>query len=151
MLSTPHCVIQLLLFVSFRFDLIYTFIAFLYCFSQMEACCSFGLNLFEISFVDCEVRTSMVTSIPPPTDHNWHKLATPPYFYRDWNWQRLPGPMAYGYHIVSEKMNQCPISGYSNECSREKWENTHPCRKISIFAILKLRHCYLVLMIYTFR
>ena len=72
------------------------------------------------------------------------KLATPPYFYRDWNWQRLPGPMACGYHIVSEKMNQCPISGYSNECSREKWENTHPCRKISIFTILKLRHCYLV-------
>ena len=72
--------------------IIYTFIAFLYCFSQMEACCSFGLNLFEISFIDCEVRTSMVTSIPPPTDHNWHKLATPPYFLQGLKLATPPRP-----------------------------------------------------------
>ena len=102
------------------------------------------VELFEISFMIARWEPQcflLYRLLLTTTGINWQRLHI---FYRDWNWQRLPGPMAYRYHIVSEKMDQCPISGYSNECSREKWENTHPCRKISIFTILKLRHCYLV-------
>ena len=34
----------------------------------------------------------MIFSIPPPTDHNWHKLATPPYFLQGLKLATPPRP-----------------------------------------------------------
>ena len=58
--------------LSIDFHSIYTFIAFF--------AVPLGWAFWNQSH-DCEVRTSMLSFIPPPTDHNWHKLATPPHFF----------------------------------------------------------------------
>ena len=66
--------------------------------------------------------------------------------------KHLPGPMAtdtklfprpngYRCHIVSERMNQCPFSGCSNEHSRATWElHSTPLEKFP-FYLFELRHC----------
>ena len=58
--------------------------------------------------------------------------------------------MAYRYQIVSERIDQCPFGGCSNERSRETWENTRPRWKIFRFAVLSsgIALCF---VIYTFR
>ena len=124
-------------------------LVFFCCFSQLETCCSLCLNLFKVSFIDQSV---LLFRLWLTTTGITKKLATPPYFFRDWNWQRLPGPMAtdtklfprpngYRCQIVSERMDQCPFGGCSNERSRETWEIHSPPMEKFPFCRFELRHC----------
>ena len=116
---------------------------FFYRFSRMESCCSLGLNLFKsVSWL--RGQAPKCTFIPPPTDHNRHnkKLATPPYFYRDWNWQRLPGPMATDTRLSQKGWTNVPLAVAPMSAVGKHEKILTPVGKFPVCRF-ELRHCSL--------
>ena len=128
--------------LSIDFHSIYTFIAFF--------AVPLGWAFWNQSH-DCEVRTSMLSFIPPPTDHNWHKLATPPHFFAGIETGNASPAQWLIDTILSQKRWKNIHLAVTQWVHQGKMRNTHPQLENFHFAILKLRHCYLVLVIYTFR
>ena len=120
---------------------------FFYCFSQMEAWCSFWVESFLNQFHWLRGKNLKFYFY---TASDWPQLANSnaSIYFTGIDWQRLPGQRPYRYRVISERIEKhhLAVTQWVHQGKNEKYSS--PVGKFP-FCHFELRHCCLVLVIYT--